>query len=992
MNGNRFYYPLSLLYFILINLSVLGQKNAKELLVNHYQFDGSYFDSGKSSISVGNQIEPLFVLEDPKGDFKIEDLISSNDQIKWFASQEVTINPESVYWIKTQLKGSSTFSGQHILHLANKLGNDVGTYNHQDTYLIKSNLEGGYFTEIQKSGEYVYLNNRPIRFWVSLIKFDIRPDEVLDVFIRLEGSDPYHPMDAFNLWHLDPLVIGNNLSYAKRAGLFFGVLLIQGLFFLFLYFIEKDRIHLYYSLLVFGCLLNRGFQSYEFISYVPFPMLFDYYDTFFFIGLFVTEISGLLFTKKYIGHDNSSFLTGKLLPVFYVLCFFVMLLNIFMPFGIGYHWFYNGLSDICALLTPTLGFILVLTGDKSRNNFKKFYMLSFGPLMLGITILVLYDMGLILQHLNASQVDDFLRLSIIFMLVSLALIIGYRTNLLKREKEQALAQHALDQKVILEEQLNIQHLKDVNDLKNQLFTNISHEFRTPLTVIMGINDQMKKNADSLNLDLNLSLKFKNAFGLIQRNSNNLLNLVNQLLDLSKVDSGLMKLNRVQKDIIPYLNYLTESFFSKANSKKIRMVFYPEIKSLMMDFDEIKIQQLVYNLLDNALKFTDEGGKVVLHVNKFLEGDQAFLRMKFSDTGKGIEAAQLPHVFDRFYQADATSTRRGEGTGIGLSLCKELVMLMEGSISVESTIGEGTIFSIQIPISNNAKLQEDSTAVKSKPNSFYDSKTDEIASLNQQEHLADELPLLLIVEDNKDVIVFLKEILEGKYKVIHAVNGKDGIEKAFQKIPDIIITDLMMPEMNGIELTKVLKMDKRTSHIPIILLTAKASRGDRITGLKAGADAYLVKPFIKEELFVRLEQLLNLRKKLQEQFSLNLEKSRYFTKMSALEEMGLSIDQIFLEKLKIYCLEHLNRPDLNTENLSKSVGLSKSQFYRKLRALTNQTPVVFIRSIRLQKAYEMLKATELPISTIAYETGFNDPAYFTKSFRKHFGKSPTVFRK
>jgi signal transduction histidine kinase/ligand-binding sensor domain-containing protein/DNA-binding response OmpR family regulator len=528
-------------------------------------------------------------------------------------------------------------------------------------------------------------------------------------------------------------------------------------------------------------------------------------------------------------------------------------------------------------------------------------------------------------------------------------------------------------------------LQELDTLKSRLYTNITHEFRTPLTVIMGMTDNISG--------------YENERKLIQRNSNNLLRLINQMLDLSKLESGAMKMNLVQSDIINYLQYLTESFHSMAHEKKVRLTFYSEIPELVMDFDEEKIQHVVYNLVSNALKFTGEGGKVVLHANQTEHKGLPFLILKVQDTGIGIPEGQLAHIFDRFYQADNPPsggqggvTRKGEGTGIGLAFTKELVGLMGGSISVESTPGKGATFTLLLPVRLEAGTPIPETGFQSSrtpvPELAPDlpGKTTSLHTSDATGEVVGEKPLLLIIEDNADVTAYIFGLLEKEYEVHTAPNGQIGIDMAFELVPDIIISDVMMPEKDGYEVCETLKMDERTSHIPIILLTAKAEASDRITGLRKGADAYLMKPFNKEELYVRLEKLLELRRALQKRYAITIEG------VTANAEVAEpSLEDLFLQKLQNAVLENLDDPGLGAEQLCRTVHLSQSQLYRKLNALTGEPPNAFIRKIRLHQALEMLTNTQLNISEVAYAVGFNDPNYFSRAFSKEYGKSPGEYR-
>ncbi|MEM0995422.1 MAG: ATP-binding protein, partial [Bacteroidota bacterium] len=385
-------------------------------------------------------------------------------------------------------------------------------------------------------------------------------------------------------------------------------------------------------------------------------------------------------------------------------------------------------------------------------------------------------------------------------------------------------------------------LQEVNQLKSRFYTNITHEFRTPLTVILGMSQEEKD--------------FGKARKLITRNGKKLLGLINQLLDLSKIDTGHLTPNYQQIEIVSFTQYIGESFQSLADRKYIRLTIYSEIKELYLDMDEEKYRQIISNLLSNAIKFTRESGKIILHLVQ--RGDH--LLVKVTDNGYGIEATQLPHIFDRFYQVENAQSKQGEGTGIGLALVKELVQLLGGKIEVESKVNVGTTFSIQFPIRRTSSRKIESFDHITPLASDFSAATDMMAEMQLEDG---DLLRLLLIEDNADVVIYIQSLLSTQYELLIANNGEEGIQKAIEHSPDIIISDVMMPKKNGFEVVETLKQDIRTSHIPIILLTAKATQEDKIEGLKYGADAYLMKPFNKEELFIRLNNLIKVRQQLQQ---------------------------------------------------------------------------------------------------------------------------------
>jgi signal transduction histidine kinase/ligand-binding sensor domain-containing protein/ActR/RegA family two-component response regulator len=443
------------------------------------------------------------------------------------------------------------------------------------------------------------------------------------------------------------------------------------------------------------------------------------------------------------------------------------------------------------------------------------------------------------------------------------------------------------------EQEETQRLREMDDFKNRFFTNITHEFRTPLTVILGNLELMRQEIGKSLSEGAISQFLISKISITRRNGENLLRLINQILDLGKLESSTLKVNYIQGDVLPYLRYISESLHSLANAQNVmlRVESSPDSyrEKIVMDYDPERLLQIVYNLLSNAIKFTPSGGKVVLSAGMRDEGrglmsgtgsslihHPSSLILTVTDTGVGIPPEDLPHIFDRFYQANNLEKAKSGGTGIGLALTRELVLAMGGEISVKSQVGIGTTFMVRLPITNKAAVSDGVTSSHAvtpnvalsfpKGTSTYSEAAQHDAEVpfgNDKATLANQI---LLVEDNPDVVEYLAACLTGQFHLDFAYNGRAGIAKALETIPDLIISDVMMPEKDGFEVCDTLKNDERTSHIPIVLLTAKADVESRIKGLRRGADAYLSKPFHQEELLVTLAKLLELRKKLQVRYS------------------------------------------------------------------------------------------------------------------------------
>ena len=520
-------------------------------------------------------------------------------------------------------------------------------------------------------------------------------------------------------------------------------------------------------------------------------------------------------------------------------------------------------------------------------------------------------------------------------------------------------------------------IKEMDETKNLFFTNITHEFKTPLTVIMGVNDYSDAPEEEKSL--------------IRTNSNHLLHLINQLLDISKLESQKIKLNFSQGDIIPYLKYLTSSFYSMAADKNIQLDFQTDLDTLVMNYDETRIQQIIYNLLSNALKFTAAGGSVTMTVKEINQPDLPQINISIKDTGCGIPKNELPYIFDHFHQVSNAITKVGEGTGVGLSLTRGLLNLMKGEIQVRSELDQGTEFIVLLPIQKQwsedlTPSTFDSDEYKLGPISSLTMSPTKITDLSQADgnsYTENDKPILLLIEDNPDVVTYICNLLEESYQIVISLNGGQGIEKAIEIIPDIIISDVMMPIKNGYEVCETLKQDQKTNHIPIILLTAKSSLEDKLVGLKFGADAYLKKPFHKDELLIRLEQLLLVRKKIQE---------RYVNELRQASPAEILPQDEFAHKLKQTIEANLADANFGVPELALALLMSQSQVFRKTKAVLGMPPMLLIRSFRLTKAQELLKNQTLTIAEVAAQTGFANPNYFSRAFQKEFGTSPSKYRK
>ncbi|HEX5171569.1 MAG TPA: ATP-binding protein, partial [Cyclobacteriaceae bacterium] len=510
------------------------------------------------------------------------------------------------------------------------------------------------------------------------------------------------------------------------------------------------------------------------------------------------------------------------------------------------------------------------------------------------------------------------------------------------------------------DQMEAEKIREVNRLKSQFFAHISHEFRTPMTLILGPLDEMiRKSIDPEEIK---QLK------IMQSNGRKLLRLINDLLELSKFDEGKLNLNLTRGDIHAILRTITNSFHSQAAQKGIIIEAIIPSQALIIAFDSQKIETILINLLSNAIKFSPEQRPIQVSVQHALNR----LEITVTNEGPVIPPEQLEKIFERFYQGDMKS--RTEGHGIGLALSKELAIMHGGNIHVSSDQG-ATSFTLSFPTSVTMDKTIETPFDNVKEENYNPSDSIEIESPGR--------PVVLVVEDSDQLRAFLRRILMDDFEILEAPNGKEGLRIALDAVPDLIISDIMMPEMDGRQLCYAVKASEVTSHIPVLLLTALADLDSKLEGLELGADYYLAKPFEPRELLTVSNNLIQQRKKLREHFS-----KRILLKSQEWE--GVSADELFLQKLMSLVEQNLSDPDFSIEDLQRELGISRMQLHRKLKALTDKSATEFIRTVRLKMAAERLQRGVDNVSQIAYQVGFNSLSYFTKCFKDQFGVLPSAY--
>lgn len=553
---------------------------------------------------------------------------------------------------------------------------------------------------------------------------------------------------------------------------------------------------------------------------------------------------------------------------------------------------------------------------------------------------------------------------VIYIICVLGALLLSRQLILERER--------LKYKMDKERQESNQ-LHELDVMKIKFFTNVSHEFRTPLSLILSPLEKIIKQTSDV--------QQRKQFQMMHRNARRLLNMVNQLLDLRRMEVQGVKLNASEGEIISFIKDTANSFSDLSEKNNIDFSISSSVNSLNTVFDREKLEKVLFNLLSNAFKFTPENGSIKVHLDVVEKTDRTkSLEIKVIDTGIGIPMEKHDKIFERFFQHDLPKSMVNQGSGIGLSITSEFVKAHNGTIEVESEPGKGSCFIVLIPIHELSEKALHEGA-------WHEVITPEQLSIPEtEEEIVEEktkLPTLLLVEDNEDFRFYLKDNLRSHYQIIEARNGHEGFEKTQQYLPDLIVSDIMMPEMNGIELCKKIKEDKNLSHTPIILLTARTSEEQRLEGFETGADDYIIKPFNFEILQSRIKNLIHQRKLFQQDFRKQIEVKASEIKITSLDE------KLIHNAIKLV-EDNISDADFSVENLSHELGMSRVHLYKKLLSLTGKAPLEFIRTIRIQRAAQLLEKSQLTVAEIAYKVGFNNPKYFTKYFKEEFKMLPSVY--
>ena len=544
----------------------------------------------------------------------------------------------------------------------------------------------------------------------------------------------------------------------------------------------------------------------------------------------------------------------------------------------------------------------------------------------------------------------------------------------RHQKELMARNRLLEEEKNKQTQLNEQ-LRIATQSKLVFFTNVSHDLRTPLTLIAEPVAQLAEAG-------NLTPQQSTLIRIANKNIKILQRLINQILDFRKYENGKLGLTLIETDFSRIVGDWMESFYSVARKRDIRLTLDAPVSDapLRVALDVEKIERVFFNLLSNAFKYTPDNGSITVSY----ESDGDNLTFRVADTGEGISARDLGNIFDRFYQVDRINPK---GSGIGLSLAKAFVELHGGSISVESTLNVGTEFTVKLPVRHvsEAVAEADRTIAREDAGA-------ELDNIESDFTFDDKKPLVLIIDDNRDIQKLVGELLAPDYNIIAAPNGREGVRLAARYVPDLIICDVMMPVMDGLECCRRIKEEVSTSHIPVLMLTACSLDEQRVEGYESGADGYLSKPFNSSVLKSRCASLIANRKRIKDLWQSGPFPVTSDRRPKAIESLGTTdIDSDFYRRFLDILMKEIGNQDLNVDMIASKMGLERSQFYRKIKSLTNYAPVELIRRLRLQRGRELLLTTDRTVAEIAYETGFSTPAYFTKCYRDAYGETPSQAR-
>ena len=906
------------------------------------------------TVKGNNRTQSLFgktkILQNQAATITIEDLLSFPEKYAFQQLKDSIIEDQKSAWLKITLNPDVAIENASILFKRNTQEfEDIAAMDSVNVFLVQHNK----LFKTTKTGVYVpaSLKDQPFPVTVNSFELPIQQGVPITVYIQAFDKDKIFPM-----LELRELSLPIKTHYDTFQTILSSSSFILGFYILFFFFLTKEKSYLYLSVVfLLRAVHYQLLTSDLYIVEVFFPEHPIWVEVLWILTALPSICMLLIFMRAFI---NLKALNKTLYKATSIIIYMMVIFSAFflLFFRIKPNLYYPSENFIAAI--SFIAFLaIVVRLAFYKNILIRYIVIATGWMFVFGMLGILWNLGIIPF---SSSLNPWVISQLGFMLV-LSLAIARKVQLSERAKSE------------------VEKVKEIDAIKSKFFANISHEFRTPLSLILGPINQSLENipaAEILEDTTEVPVKGKHL-KVMKRNALRLQNLVDQILDLSKLDQGKMNLQVSKGPLIPFIRSIVFSFESLAELKHIRFQthFPKEINEAY--FDKDKLEKIVVNLLSNALKFTPEHGEVSVHV----EDSQGVIKLRISDTGKGLSKTEIDNIFDRFYQTEST---QDQGTGIGLALVKELVELYHGQISVDSIEESGTTFKVVLPYKKSEFRSEEIFELKIQNAS--ENRTEAYLFPEKEattEAIAkdSELPLVLVVEDNPDLRQYIAEQLLGKFKILTAKDGKEGFSMAQIEIPDLVISDVMMPNMNGMELCQKLKTDVKTSHIPVILLTAKAEQSDRIEGLETGADDYVTKPFDGRELSIRVQNLITQRELLRQKFSAEL-------KIAPSEVTLTSMDERFINQVLQVVEDHMANEFYTVEDLAAEVGFSRSQLNRKLKTLIGKSPNHLIRDFRLARAKELLEQKTASISEIAYQVGYSNLSYFSKSYKEAFGKLPS----
>ncbi|WP_163411584.1 response regulator [Flavobacterium ajazii] len=860
----------------------------------------------------------------------------------------------AVYWIKFKIKNNSSTHRQELFLLwANPLVEQLDFY-------ISNSSQKKYSHKTQK----IITSEREKTLIDEYPKFPItlEPNQSKSIFIKVSSKRGHFAMVRL---YSKQAYYFSRIDNCTTQGLLNGLIIFR-LFLIFTlsFFVIKELdFRLYSVIIVFKTLAYWGYTNIAGPLFTNNPELAVKIN-FLCYSNFSTGVAIFLLYAVDIKKISNSVKRFILISIFVSL-----FLNVMTFFDYQWYWLKGGIYNV--VLSCIYFLVLIIYCLYKKMLIDIYYAIPIILGLIGTTLLYFPLTGWI-------EYFPFYGLSYALFTIEIIVFIFFLGRIIKKSEQKKV----FSEKQLQLKQLQNKQLKELDDLKTRFFTNISHEFRTPLTLLVGPVDDLQKKYPN-----------ESILKIMQRNLSRLQNLINQILEISKLEAGEMGIQKEKADIVLFLQQLIGSFESLAQDKSIVFNLSINQNQEFGYFDLDKLEKIIINLLSNAFKFTPKNGRITVQilfdnfgVSSIKHKTERSLEIIIEDSGIGIAQERLSYIFNRFYQIDDSNQRQHEGTGIGLALVKELMDVLKGTIKVESKVNKGTRFSLNLPYEHLDTPTNYVHTYKVSTNLLPHFEIGKPDSENQQNN-NDDAKIMLIIEDNPDLRFYIASIFENQYQLIMAADGEEGLEKAIEFVPDIIISDLMMPKLDGLSLCFKLKNDERISHIPIIMLTAKATVDDKLVGLQQGADDYLSKPFNKEELILRVGNLIQQRQLLREKYT----NQTIEINPEIIVVPEPTIEDLFIEKAQAVIDSYLEKSEFDAATFASEMKLTSVQLRRKLKAITNQTTNEFVRNYRLEKASEMLKKGNKTVSQIAFEVGFESLPYFSKVFQEKFGKTASEWR-